>query len=262
MAPPLPAEHGAWAVLALPIVLGLAGGGFRSPASWAVAGAVVFVFLAQAALVPVGRRRWERRLAASGWAARRIVWGSVHLAAAILLFALAWAATPSSSRPALAAVAGVAAASGSAYAVASVLGASRILGVELVGMAGSSLNAAMIALAGGAPVDRGLAAAPALAFAYCVSTVSWVRAWRRLGEARRRATVACVVAHLVLVAALAFLAAANWLSPWTVVAALPLLARTVWGLASPPEDLRRVGLREVGLVLAYAAVAIVVLSAT
>jgi riboflavin transporter FmnP len=86
--------------------------------------------------------------------------------------------------------------------------------------------------------------AAALALGYFLSSVAYVRAYETLRANRQRAIRSCVAAHVALAAALWVLAAYGALPRWWWAAFVPVIARTVWGLAVPPGNVRQVGLRE------------------
>ena len=73
--PPLPREHGAWVIFALPLVLGIGLAGPRSAAAWLVACAALLAFLSHHALVPPLQRRLGGKPAPPGWARSRAAWG-------------------------------------------------------------------------------------------------------------------------------------------------------------------------------------------
>jgi hypothetical protein len=56
------------------------------------------------------------------------------------------------------------------------------------------------------------------------------------------------------------MAAYGWLSPWWFLAFAPVVARTVWGLASPPRNLRQVGLREIWVAVSFTVIAVVIIT--
>ena len=108
-------------------------------------------------------------------------------------------------------------------------------------MAGLALIAAMMAAAAGHPFDRSLFGASLIAIGYSLSSLAFVRAyeWRR--DVPRGAVGACVLAHVALLAGLAGAAAAGALPRWWWLAFVPVVSRTAWGLARPPENRRRLG---------------------
>lgn len=259
--PALPREHGAWVMVALPLVLGLGLAGPAPSAAWLVPPAALLAFLAHYALVPLVQRRRAGKQAPPPWWRRRYAWGGIYLAGAAAAFAGTVALTPASHRVPLLVAAALAALGGGAYFVASCLDEGRRVSTELLGMAGMSLTAAMTGVAGGVPVDGRLAAAPAMALGYFVSTLAFVRAYGRLDDAPRPAVAGCLAAHVALLAGLAWIAGRGWLSPWWAVAFVPVVARTAWGLVRPPRNLKALGLREVWVALSFTVIATLVVVA-
>ena len=246
-------------MLAIPACFGLAAGGARSLAAWLTPVATLLVFLAHHALVPWAQRALERKASPPGYAARRIAWGAGYLATASLVFAAAVFLSGASARGPLLAIAGVAAVLAATYALASVSGHARSIAAEILGMAGLALIASMMAAAAGRPLDRSLFGASLVAFGYSLSSLAFVRAYEWGREDRGTAIGGCAFAHLVLAAGLAGAAAAGALPRWWWLAFVPVVVRTVWGLARPPENLRRLGLREIWVAIAFTAIACVVL---
>ena len=151
--PPLPREHGAWVMLALPLVLGLALTRGRSAAAWLVPPASVLAFLAHYALVPAIQRAREGKPSPPAWLRRRVVWGCIDLAGSAAAFAGCVALAPAAARPGLLLVAGTSAIAAAAYAAAASLGRGRVLSSELVGMTGMALASPMMAAAAGRALD-------------------------------------------------------------------------------------------------------------
>jgi len=231
-------------MLIIPMWLGLAAGGVRSRAAWLVTPAAVLVFLAHHAIVPWAQRLLEKKASPPGYAARRLVWGAAYLALAVLVFAGAVLAAAPEARGPFLTIAAIASALATVYAVACVLGRGRSIGPETLGLAGVSLSAPMMAAAAGQPLDRALFGASAIALGYFLSSVSYVRAYEALRVNRQGAIRSCVAAHVALAAALSALAAYGALPLWWWAAFIPVIARTISGLAVPPGNVRQVGLRE------------------
>ena len=253
--PPLPREHGAWTMLVIPMWLGLAAGGVRSGAAWLVPPAAVLVFLAHHAIVPWAQRARERKASPPGYAARRLLWGAAYLALAVLVFAGAVLEAHPAARGPFLTMAGTASLLAAVYAAACVLGRGRSIGFEFLGLASVSLSAPMIAAAAGRPLDRTLFGASALALGYFLSSVSYVRAYETLRVNSQGAIRSCVAAHVALAAALLALAAYGALPRSWWAAFIPVIARTVWGLAVPPGNVRQVGLREAWVAAAFTLIA-------
>jgi hypothetical protein len=255
--PKLPREHGAWAMLTLPLVLGVVGTGVLRTTTWALVVSCVLAFLAHFALVPVGQRRLAGRVPARSWWVRRGAWGVIYLLAALGAFVLTVTLTPEASVRSLLVVAATAVACATVFGVSSVIGSNRRAWSELIGMVGLSLSPALIALADGAAPTGPTFGPSVLSFAYFVSSLSFVRAY---GAASKRTTVVALAIHVVLMVGLLIVAAAGWLAPLAPIAFLPLLIRTVWGLARPPASLRALGLREVAVAVSYAILASIAIS--
>jgi hypothetical protein len=233
-------------MLLLPLLLGAVIVGARISVAWLLPPAVVLVFLAHYAIVP--------------WARRRLYWAGSYLLVATVLFAALVISTPTANRTWLLFVCGISVLCGAAYTAASCARAGRLISAELMGMLAMSLSAPIMALAAGDPADLRLAGAPALAFAYSASTLSYVRAYTSLKQRRVAATVGCVAAHAAILGGLVLLGGAGWLSSWWWLPFIPVLIRTAWGLVWPPRNLRAVGMREIWVALCFAAIAAVVVS--
>jgi len=214
-------------MLVIPMLFGFAAGGWRSVASWLVPLATVLVFLAHHAIVPWAQRARERKASPQGYAVRRVVWGAGYLAAATLVFAYAVRAANPGARASFVAVASVAALLAAVYALAATWGHARSIVFEVLGMTGVSLTAPMMAAAAGSAIDRSLFATSALALAYFLSSLSYVRAYEGLRTNRAIAIRGCVLVHVALATALATGAAFGALPPWWWIAFAPVAARTV-----------------------------------
>ena len=258
MPPPLPREHGAWVMLAIPLVLGLAIG-FGSLAPWLVVLAVLAAFLGHYALVPALQRLRAGKAAPDAWFRARWSWGARYLASAGASFAAALVLAPAAARASVLGLAIACAAGASVFFVASVLEVGRALWSELIGIAGMALSAALVAAAGGT-VDRRAWSAAAVAYAYSLSSVAFVRAYGARRADPRGAVVRCVAAHAAIAAGLILLWHQHAVAGWTIAALAPVVVRTAWGLNRPPPNLRALGRRE--LVVAVSFVAVAVLSLT
>jgi hypothetical protein len=246
-------------MLILPLILGSVVAGARLSAAWLLPPAVVLVFLAHYAALPVAQRKLSGDALPEGWAGRRLVWAAIYFVVATLLFAAMVILTPQANRTWLLLICGISVLCGAAYSAASCARAGRLISAELLGMAAMALSAPIMALAAGEPPDMRLCGPPALAFAYSASTLSYVRAYTGLQQGRSGAVYCCVAAHLAILAALALLYFLGGLSPWWFLPFIPLAARTVLGLARPPRTLRVVGLREIWIAVAFAALAMAII---
>jgi hypothetical protein len=240
-------------MLAIPMVFGIASGGMFSVAAWLIAPATVLVFLAHYAIVPCAQRARERKAIPPGYAARRLTWGAVYLAGSTAFFAGAVVAAGREPRLGLAAIAAAAAVLAGIYAVSAVVGSGRALVAELLGMIGMSLTAPMMAAAAGKPLSRALFGPSVIALAYFMSSVSFVRSYDRMKENAARASTLCVFAHIGIAAGVGLAVVCRLLPSWWWLAFVPVVARTVWGLISPPENLRALGMREIWVAVSFTA---------
>lgn len=243
-------------MLVLPLLLGQAAAGGRSPAGWSFSAAVIAVFLAHYALVPIVERRLAGRNAPADWSRRRRVWGAIYFGVALALFAATVGLAPAANRSVITGLATTAAVLGAVYFTAACLGAGRRAAVELVGMVAMSVSAPIVAFASGRPFSARPLGAAVLAVVYSASALSFVRAFGAARERRGRALVACLAQHAALVAIIAWVARDGWLPSWWWISFVPLVARVVWGFVLPPPNLRRLGLREIWVALTYAVLAV------
>jgi len=90
----------------------------------------------------------------------------------------------------------------------------------------------LVAVAAGAPAGGKTSAAAALSLAYFLSSLAFVRAYRKKKSEGRVATGACLGAHAVIVASLCALAWSSWIPVLALLAFTPVLARTLWAWRS------------------------------
>lgn len=242
-------------MLALPLLLGLVVTGARSTAAWFVIPAALLAFLSHNALIPVLQRVREGKPRPADWRRRRVVWGSLYLAGAGAAFAAAVALAPAAGRAALLGIAAAATLAAAIYAAASVLGAGRAIVSEVIGMAGMALAAPMMAAASGRPLDRASFGAAAICLGYFLSSLTFVRSYESLRTAASLAVPACVAIHAVLAAGLVALDLAGGLPRGWWIPFVPVGARTAWGLARPPVNLRALGMRELAVASSFAVLA-------
>jgi hypothetical protein len=251
--PPLPREHGAWFMLLVPLVVGLASPHAPSvlPATLLVVAALT-LFLAQDA----ARRSW-RGQELPGLRAWLVLCAVTGGAAGLTFLAL---------RPSVALVA-IGIAGGLAFAVELRLergGSQRQRGAsDLLAAAALALAAPAAVLAGHAAAVGPAAELWALCVLFFASGVAHVRlllACARLRRAPamelRRAAWPSLALHLTLVAAAAF--ALLWRpgarTALTALAFAPVVARGLWTAARArghAPDLKRVGLLESAYALAF-----------
>lgn len=246
-APPIPREHGAWAMLATAIVVGLARAGIGNAGALLAGAGILLLFLARSTSVTALARTLEGRKLPSGHLTRRLLWAGLYLAAACLCFAFVLAGSAAGVRAALARAAVLPLVLGGVHAALGVAGRDRTLLAELLGMAGLAATAPLVVAAAGRPVDGEAAGTAVLALLYFLSSLSFVRAYRRIRSHGAMAIGSCIAAHAALALALAGAVHAGWLPPAAWLAFAPVAARTAWGILRPPRDLRVLGLREIAV---------------
>lgn len=270
--PPLPHEHGAWAMLIVPLVLGLAAsfgipaaaagaapgsevGGSVARAAWLVPPAMALLFLSRYAAVAAATRLIDGKRAPQGYVARRVLWAGLYIGAGAILLAAAWRMVPPGSQRAATAAGAVTLALGGLHTLLAFAGVDRTGPGEIVGMAGLASSATLVVVASGDPLDRRAVGAGILALLYFASSLAYVRAIRGLWKGERSGRRRCIAAHVLITAALTQLATGAFLPLLAAAAFLPVLARTAWGLARPPANLRLLGWREAGVSAAFTAIA-------
>jgi hypothetical protein len=178
--PPLPREHGAWAMLAIPLLVGLSASG------------------------------------------RPVVSAVLILPAMLLLFLARYAALP-------------------------LVGLDRALWGEMIGLTGLACSAALVMAAAGQPLDGRTWSTTALCLGYFVTSVASVRTYRASADAKTNAAILCVAAHVAVLAGLAVLWREGWLPGLAMLAFVPVVMRTAWGLWRPPLNVRKMGWTEMGV---------------
>lgn len=246
----LPVEHGGWAFLGAPVLLGLLVAPSAAGA-WLGLAALGAFLTRQPLKLAIGDRRRGRRYPRTVVAERFVL---LYGAVAMLAFGAAWLTTAHPFWAPLLLAAPLAA----LQFRLDVLKQSRALLAELGGAVAISAAAAAIAQAGGWALGPALALWLLLAL-QAVPAILYVGARLRLarGEpARRRPTYAAHLVALAVVAGLAWLGAA----PWLATGAFAILAlRAALGLR--PAALRTptplVGVQEIGFsLLTVAAIAL------
>jgi hypothetical protein len=253
--PPLPREHGAWAMLAIPLLLGFAAARRPGVPALSVIPAMLSLYLARSVAVPTAARLARGRPSPPGYVARRAVWAAIYLAGSVAAFAAAAAAADPPARRAALAVGAVVFLLGSAHAALALAGKDRTLVGEALGMAGLAGGASLVTAFAGRPLDGRAAGLALLALSYFFSAAAFVRAFERTKTARTAATVACIAAHAVLLGGLVLLCVTRWIPPLAILSFAPVLARTAWGLRFPPRNVRVLGWREAGVATAFAVIA-------
>ena len=257
--PPLPHEHGAWAMLAVPLALGIAAAWPPAPAAWLLVPAMALLFLSRYAAVTAASRLLDGKTVPEGFLARRILWSAVYAGVALLCLVAAWAWTAPSSHDALFVTAALALLLGATHTGLVFAHRDRTIPGELVGMAALASAAPLIVAASELPLDRRAVGAGVAAFLYFCTSLAYVKAIRGLWKGDRGPLRRCVAAHAAIVGAIATLAMGGVFTPLLAVAFLPVIVRTAWGLAAPPPGLRQLGWREVGVAVSFAVIAVIAL---
>jgi len=253
--PPIAGEHGAWAMLLIPLVLGFAVGRGGSPAAlWAAAG-MVLLFLARGASIPAAARLLGGRPLPVGYLPRRLAWTAIYTFAAIACFVGVLAKVPSAEREIVVLAAVLPLGLGIAHSVLGLAGRDRALFGEIVGMAGLAAAAPLVAAAAAARLERWAVGAGALALGYFLSSLAFVRAFRRIKETGRLPKGRCLAAHTGIGAGLVALVALRFLPALALASFVPIAVRTAWGLARPPRNLKILGWREVTVAASFVAIA-------
>jgi hypothetical protein len=243
--PPIPREHGAWAMLVLPLALGLAAAERVTAAAALVPPASVLLFLARFAAMGGTRARRGIR--------DRLPWTLLYLAASAAVLLGAVALADPAARGAAIAVAAVTGLLGGGNAALVLAGKGRGLPAEALAMAAVAATAPLIGVLSGAPLDARAGTAGGACLAYFASTVAYVRAHRALGDPARRgrAVAACTAAHAGVAIALAAVILSGAAPAGLAVAFAPVFGRTGWGLARPPRSLGALGRREIAVSAAF-----------
>lgn len=173
------------------------------------------------------------------------------LSAAVVLAAPAWRGPVVT----LAAVTGIL---GGIQAGLALLSLDRAVWGESIGLAGLACSAPLVMAAAGQPLDGRAWSVAALCFSYFVSGLAYVRTYRlRKGGAGFPAVAACLAVHVAIIAVMIALWWKGWLPTGGLLAWVPVLVRTAWGLLRPPASLRTVGWTEMGVSICFLIVAVV-----
>lgn len=245
--PPLPREHGAWAMLAIPLLVGLAASGRPVVSAFLILPAMLLLFLARYAALPAATRLAKGRSLPEGYVARRFLWSLVYLAGSgALLFAAVTTATPS-AREATVLMAVVTGLLGTVHAALALISLDRTLWGEMIGLTGLACSAVLVMAAAGRPLDGRTWSVAALCLGYFVTSVAYVRTYRTRNEAKTKAAALCIAVHVAVLVGLALLWREGWLPGLGLVAFVPVVLRTAWGLWHPPTNVRKVGWTEMGV---------------
>lgn len=245
--PPIPHEHGAWAFLVIPLVLGSAAGGLGAPAPLLVWPAVVLAFFGRYAAMPAAARLVEGKSTPAEFLARRLAWAAAYLAGAGACALAAVLSAGAEARRGTIAMVGLAGALAIVHTGLALAGLGRSLPGEILGLTGLACSAPLVVAAGGHPLDGRAAGAGLLALVQPLSALAFVRFFRSPAGERRAALARCAAMHLGLLAGLVLLWRLGWLPGAALFSFIPLVARGPWTMLSPPRNLRSVGMREIAI---------------
>ena len=262
MPPPLPREHGVWAMLAIPLVLGLAAAWPPAAAAWLLVPAVVLLFLSRDAAASAAERLLDGRKTPAGYIGRRMIWGFLEACVAVLLVAASWTVAAPGARGRLLGAAAITLVLAGVHTLLVLADRDRSVPGELIGMAGLASAAPLLVAASGRPLDRRALGAGLIAWLYFATSLAYVKAVRGLWKNDRRARRRCVAAHAAVAGALASLVAGACITLPLASAFVPVYTRTAWGLRHPPANLRVLGWREAGVATGFGLIAIAALAFT
>ena len=254
--PPLPYEHGAWAMLLIPLVLGLAAAWPPATAAWSLVPAMGLLILSRSAAVSAASRLIDGKKGPEGFIGRRVLWSLLYTGVAALLVVLAWRLAPPEARGRLLAAAACTLLLGGLHTGLTLADRDRTIPGLIIGMAGLASGAPLMVAAAGRPLDRHAIGAGMVALLYFATSLAYLKAVRRVWKGDRAPLRRCVVAHAAVATALATLVASAFITPLLAAAFVPVFARTAWGLRRPPSSLRILGWREVGVAALFTLTAI------
>jgi len=240
-------------MLAIPLVVGSVAAGRPTMASVSIVPAVVLLFLARFAALPAATRLASGRNVPEGYFARRFLWSGIYLAASGALLLVAVTTTSPASRGATVATAMMTGVLGTIHAALALVALDRTVWGELIGLTGLACSAPLVISTAGRPMDGRAWSAGILCLGYFVSSLAYVRAYRRRTgrSGERDVLLACVGVHVLVVASAAALWARGWLPAGGAWVHAPVVIRTAWGLARPPASLRAVGWTEMAVASAF-----------
>lgn len=241
----LPAEHGAWAWLSFPFLVGLALAGGWHPAVWLTLAAALAIFLLrQPATLWLRVRRGKAR-ASDGPLA--LIWMAILLGvAALSLAGLTWI-----GRGAVWQLAPAITALLAAYLLVAGYGpaAVRTTWLELLGAAGLAVTApaALASVTGRLTTEAWLVWG--VMGSLNILGVLYVRLRLADTHQRRPARTPLIIVHLLMLGLAAGAALAGWLPPFIPWLYVALLGRAgwVWAAPRPIPHIRRFGFQEVGV---------------
>ncbi|MBI4787098.1 MAG: YwiC-like family protein [Chloroflexi bacterium] len=255
--PPLPREHGAWPMFAVPVLVGIGAAG-----AWSVSvilfalTAFGFFLLRYPLMLAVKSRAREARLDALRWSA---IYGSatVVLGAALILVSQQWLLVPIGALGFVSLV---------VYLWHVAHRAEMTAVGEWLGIAGLALGAPGAYLVGTGTLDGTALALYLLDVLYFGGTVFYikfkVREQPRLAKsdarwlARLWAGRVTLAYHAMVIALVALFAMLGMLPALAVIAFVPMVCKAIGGVMTQPArlNIRRLGFIELGLTVVFAVV--------
>jgi len=246
----LPKEHGAWAMLYVPLVVGVFVAGALPPRVGLLVGAATLLFIARESLIVWWRGRARGQNQAGARAAMLAYLAGACLFASPLVFLdrLFWLVPAGAFSFVLLAV----------NAEQATRREDRTILGEMMAIAGLTMTAPMAYYVAGGEFDQVAIWIWALSALYFISSVFYVKLRvyslsARKEEARRRTFWRCALYHSFLLVALVVFAITGKLNLFAIVAFAPVLGRTFWFMARPVNqiNLRRLGFLEIAYSLVF-----------
>jgi hypothetical protein len=236
----LPKEHGAWAMLYVPLAVGALVASSAPLRLVLLALSVTFVFIARESLLIWwrARSRGQQNDQARRFMLSYLALAWVFGAPLLLVYHLHWFFATALGALVLLAV----------NARQAVRHEDRTIGGEMMAIAGLTLTAPAAYYAASGTFDATALWLWALCALYFASSVFYVKLRvstinPRLNEARRQSWWRCAFFHAFLLASLLILSLTGSLNLFALAAFSPVLIRSFWHLARP---VRRINLRKVG----------------
>lgn len=250
--PPVPRQHGAWAMMSMPLLLGLAAAGSASVAALLVAPAVILTFLARNAAVPAAEHLLHHDEVQKGYFARRFLWSGIYLAAGFSCLAVAVLQSPAPEMAPAIIAALATGLFGGIHTMFALVGRDRALAGQIAGMFGLASSVPLTIAVAGAPLNGAAGSVAVLALVYCLSSLVYVRGYKATGQPTGPL---CAGAQTAMAALLVGLWMVGWLPALALVALVPLLLRDIWAFFRPPPNLRVLGFREIRVAVGFAVLA-------
>ncbi|HXG94570.1 MAG TPA: YwiC-like family protein [Blastocatellia bacterium] len=240
----LPKEHGAWAMLYVPMIVGLLVAAKFPLRAIALAAAATFLFIARESLLVWwrGRSRGQKQESARRAMLIYLALAALFAAPLVLINHLYWLVPAAALSLALLAI----------NAEQAVRREDRTITGEMIAIAGLTMTAPMAYYAARGSWDMTAAWLWALCALYFASSVFYVKLRvyslsARKEELRRQTWRRCAFYHGSLLVGLLLLALTGKLNLFAIAAFAPIFGRTFWFMTRPANqiNLKRIGLLEI-----------------